>query len=716
MRIAQENKRVFTNSEKTSEFGIAESAIIYKLFSDTIYQHKVAAVVREITSNAVDAHTQAGKLDVPFKVTLPSRLHPSFEVEDFGIGMSPETVYEIYTKYTASTKRDSDAPIGGFGVGAKTPFAYATKSFDLHSRYNGMEYHYTAYMNGEGIPEFDEIGSWPTDKPNGVKVTIPVLEQDFYAFKRELAWVLSFYRVPAIVNDPTFSSEYPDLGKKVVENGYVFKKNFHSHSDCFSSSTKVYAVLNGVCFPVHGVKYFDGTDNPHIRENFFKIITHNNNNLIVNFDGGDLDVALSRESLSMTERTIDNIKKKVTGIVDSIIETHQKEIDKHDHVIDVVEYLVYTYNIDRYNLNNFYYKDKKNSVGQKYFSYMKQVYNILEKLGLKTYLVDTDRKDNKVFSSCDYNVERFFITSVQTYDDVKWIINDDNSKPDLVKSHVGKYARNQDNILSDTMFFTFTKPIRQERIGLIERMLRVKLDLLKISDIKIANKQTNVHRNVGKKQHKFPFMATYKTYRVDGDVVNGYSRKFHKEMIEKLHENSIIINHTESTLYGYENAFVKLLTAFMDVDIIFIQRTSSNKKNIDNLGIPSLEDAYNWINNPEFAEYIKGTVIVKRKHTIDSNIYDIADFKNKDVILDAWNKYKNSVGSHITADYFYKTTDPNVKTFRNIVLEGEKTLTDAMIDIKMKYPLLGYINSDASYDAIKHYVLMCNKMRENENV
>ena len=59
-----------------------------------------------------------------FEVELPTELSPVFRVRDYGRGLSHADRTGIYTKLYASTKRESDQELGGWGLGRFSPFAY----------------------------------------------------------------------------------------------------------------------------------------------------------------------------------------------------------------------------------------------------------------------------------------------------------------------------------------------------------------------------------------------------------------------------------------------------------------------------------------------------------------------------------------------------------------------------------------------------------------
>ena len=116
---------------KTTEMGIGKEGIkmAIDMFTKQMYSNPIGSVVREIASNSVDSHVEAGITD-PIKISLlyeESGVYVSFK--DVGVGMNPHRVETIYGRYFESTKRDNNDEIGGFGVGGKSPMAYADSFF-----------------------------------------------------------------------------------------------------------------------------------------------------------------------------------------------------------------------------------------------------------------------------------------------------------------------------------------------------------------------------------------------------------------------------------------------------------------------------------------------------------------------------------------------------------------------------------------------------------
>jgi sensor histidine kinase regulating citrate/malate metabolism len=79
------------------------------------YKNNIGSIVREITSNCFDSHTEA-QVEDAVRIKL-SRDDSNFFISfiDVGIGMSPDRVEQIYSTYLESTKEDSNDFIGAFG-------------------------------------------------------------------------------------------------------------------------------------------------------------------------------------------------------------------------------------------------------------------------------------------------------------------------------------------------------------------------------------------------------------------------------------------------------------------------------------------------------------------------------------------------------------------------------------------------------------------------
>ena len=72
-------------AKSSSRFSIEASQQAFAVLSSTIYEDKIKAPIRELSTNAYDAHVEAGCPDKPFEVHLPNAIDPEFRVRDYGV-------------------------------------------------------------------------------------------------------------------------------------------------------------------------------------------------------------------------------------------------------------------------------------------------------------------------------------------------------------------------------------------------------------------------------------------------------------------------------------------------------------------------------------------------------------------------------------------------------------------------------------------------------
>ena len=146
-----------------------------------MYEDAEMASIREYAVNALDAHIEAGQ-SRPIEVTTPTALRPVLTIQDWGVGLSPADVRDIYSRYGASTKRDTDEQTGGLGIGCKAALAYCDQ-FTLRAVKDGEAIHVQIGRDAEGGGTMTVIDAGPTNDPNGVLVSIPAPRDNDLAAK-----------------------------------------------------------------------------------------------------------------------------------------------------------------------------------------------------------------------------------------------------------------------------------------------------------------------------------------------------------------------------------------------------------------------------------------------------------------------------------------------------------------------------------------------------
>lgn len=164
------------------EITLSANAKAFKIIFGQIYPDITKAIVRELFTNAWDSQKNAGTLDTPIDIHLPTDWEPYFSVRDYGTGMTPAVIDDVYSKVFESTKDQSDDEAGMFGMGSKTPLGY-TDSFSVTSYIDGYFWAYDIYIAQSGNPVIALKAEGECDEPNGVEVSLGVKTVDFNTFK-----------------------------------------------------------------------------------------------------------------------------------------------------------------------------------------------------------------------------------------------------------------------------------------------------------------------------------------------------------------------------------------------------------------------------------------------------------------------------------------------------------------------------------------------------
>lgn len=146
-----------------------------------IYKNKLAAVIREYSTNAIDAIIAAG-LDPtknPIRVTLPTALTPFLTIADCGVGLSREDIANVYCNYGYSTKDGSNDATGMFGIGCKSALTY-TQQFTVQSVKDGRKIVVIVSRESDGSGSMNTISETTTDEPNGTEIRVAIERPDQY--------------------------------------------------------------------------------------------------------------------------------------------------------------------------------------------------------------------------------------------------------------------------------------------------------------------------------------------------------------------------------------------------------------------------------------------------------------------------------------------------------------------------------------------------------
>lgn len=217
-----------TLTGESAEFTIIASAHAFRTLVTGIYSRKIEAVIRELCTNAFDAHRRAGRPDRPFIVGLPDRLDPTFSVRDFGQGMTHTFVMERYRSLFDSDKQDTNNEVGMLGLGAKSPYAVTDCFYLKVHQADGVTRTYVSTLNSKGIPYIQHVGDTFTSEEEGLEVSFAVDPSDFSQYRADMVKVAMGFDVRPVFNGdpgrPTWQIERDTL--KAFRNGSGYATAF----------------------------------------------------------------------------------------------------------------------------------------------------------------------------------------------------------------------------------------------------------------------------------------------------------------------------------------------------------------------------------------------------------------------------------------------------------------------------------------------------------
>lgn len=305
--IPATNLRTVTSAgvTDTTSFGISteDSAHIMTILRDTLYSDKVLAVLREYSANAWDEHRQCGKGDVPIKVTLPTSMDPTLTIRDYGRGLSHEDVFQVFTQYGKSTKRNTDSAVGMLGIGSKSGFAYSD-TFTITSYHDGMKRVYAAVLDPSDKGELKLLASFQTNE-TGLQIQIPVKPRDIYEFQSKAAELYQYFDPRPYVNVQVPTR--PESNK--LKNGEIYDRETGSWV----------AIMGCIAYRIN-VDQLSGSDN-------FDGPMFSNIGGALYFNIGEVQINASREELKYSDATKALLVERFNALVDEYVKTTLEEIN-----------------------------------------------------------------------------------------------------------------------------------------------------------------------------------------------------------------------------------------------------------------------------------------------------------------------------------------------------------------------------------------------------
>ena len=309
------NKRIDSFSLESLEFKIKDANLIFDILTSKLYNNPLRTMIQEYLSNALDAHKEAGIEDKPIQIILPGNDNQNLIIRDFGVGLSLERIKEIFIYLGESTKNTTNKFIGGFGIGAKSAFAY-TNIINLTSFVNGKKYVYTIYLADNKIPKLDLLDVSFTEEENGVEISIPINISDFHSVAKYVEILTMFWPVKPKV----YIKKFDKLFEEDIKYPII---SYENQKIGFKVLDKNYSLFNSLIIVNYNGLPYD-IDSLDLQEHFKLSEYYNSNHLVIDAKVGDIDISVNREKIKFTDKT----KEFFISKLDKITKFYENEIKK----------------------------------------------------------------------------------------------------------------------------------------------------------------------------------------------------------------------------------------------------------------------------------------------------------------------------------------------------------------------------------------------------
>lgn len=309
---------------QAESFGISDDPAFFHVLSSTLYRDKLRAVVRETLCNGWDAHIEAGLTNIALEVTLGTKL----SIQDFGSGIHRNLIKPIYGIYGASTKKQNQNVTGGFGLGCKAPFSYVDH-FEVVSCHEGEKTVYRMSKSSGAVmgkPSIQPIVTVPTDE-TGITVSLAVKDDgDRLKIDTLIRQIVKLGGMKVKLNGELLDS----IPFENAKHGYIMVK---AEDFGAGSEHSVQVRYGHVTYPIEindayqdeylKVKQFIQRVARGKKVNYYDQARHDGWVLILQADPDTISVTPSRESLSMTDHTVETVK----ALLNNFLKTTAKQTD-----------------------------------------------------------------------------------------------------------------------------------------------------------------------------------------------------------------------------------------------------------------------------------------------------------------------------------------------------------------------------------------------------
>lgn len=300
MKLAGHANQLETNAKvKSQDFGISDIGVIIDMLRNRMYEHKIRTLTQEYMSNGRDAQREIGSKKRMI-VSIPNELSPVLKIRDFGPGITPERMTNVFINYGSSTKRGDNSATGGFGLGGKSAWSY-TDSFTIVSVTGGKKRTYVAHTGANSQGRLDLLSTINTDEYTGVEIQVAVKPHDCKEFRDAVYRACYFWQ----------ESERPELrGLSALDTvpkhipQLVISKDLELYSTSLPGFLEIDDYSHRCVLVIDGIPYAVSNTLADKSTNLKSILTRIKSKALLCIGNGVVEVAASREKIANSELTV----------------------------------------------------------------------------------------------------------------------------------------------------------------------------------------------------------------------------------------------------------------------------------------------------------------------------------------------------------------------------------------------------------------------------
>jgi hypothetical protein len=307
-------------------FGMSDVTVVMEILRSKLYSNPIKVLVQEYMSNARDAHREIDN-NQPIEVLLPSHISPQFEVRDYGPGITPHRMNNVFINYAASTKRDTNKQTGGWGLGSKSGWSYSD-TFSVITITNetgeNVRRSYACIIdetrNGKLIKLCDDV---KTDEACGTRIIVPVRKENFNQFRDYAIQTAMLWEVKPIIFGDTITTPI------IISEGNKWKYFERTTAPKDFATNKTFVVYDGIPYPLktETLKDLISTDVMGVL---------NSSCFGLYFDIGEITISANREEIQYTEKTKETLAKRVNDMVSEVASEFSSTIQQEPTFLDAL--------------------------------------------------------------------------------------------------------------------------------------------------------------------------------------------------------------------------------------------------------------------------------------------------------------------------------------------------------------------------------------------